>query len=111
MGRILLREVIEGARALGTTTLTIISNTVLKPAIHLYKAMGFVEVPLDSDRGAVRRAAASVAAMGPAELLKLVLEAAARIAGPWTPTAPASLAAAYEFAASRRAIASVTIPT
>jgi len=49
IGRILLREVIDGARALGATTLTIISNTVLGSALHLYKSMGFVEVPLESD--------------------------------------------------------------
>jgi len=49
VGRILLREVIDGAGALDATTLTIISNTVLGSAIHLYKAMGFVEVPLESD--------------------------------------------------------------
>jgi N-acetylglutamate synthase-like GNAT family acetyltransferase len=49
VGRALLHEVVEGARALGATTLTIISNTVLGSAIHLYKSMGFVEVPLESD--------------------------------------------------------------
>lgn len=63
------------------------------------------DAPVDSDRGAVRRSAASVAAMAPGEVLDLVLDAAARLAGPWTPGAPASLAVAYEFAAARRVVA------
>jgi len=63
------------------------------------------DAPIDSDRGAVQRAAAGVAAMGPGEVLKLVLEAASRFAGPWTSGAPAHLAAAYEFSAARRIVA------
>lgn len=63
------------------------------------------DAPGDSDRRAVQRAAASVEAMSPGRLLELVLDAATRLAGPWTSGAPSSLAAAYEFAPARRAIA------
>jgi len=43
--------------------------------------------------------------MGDGEFLALVLHAANRVAGPWTPGARAVLAAAYEVAAERRLIA------
>lgn len=46
IGRRLLSEVIARARGLGARELSILSNTVLEPAIHLYRALGFVEVPL-----------------------------------------------------------------
>ncbi|MCP4625142.1 MAG: GNAT family N-acetyltransferase [bacterium] len=46
VGRRLLVEVIAHARRIGARKLLIISNTVLKAAIHLYREFGFVEVPL-----------------------------------------------------------------
>ena len=48
VGRVLLAEVMRRAQAMGATKLTIVSNTVLGPAIHLYKQLGFREVPLRS---------------------------------------------------------------
>jgi GNAT superfamily N-acetyltransferase len=48
IGSVLLNEVIRHARAMGTEKLTIISNTVLEPAMRLYRDLGFVEVPLQS---------------------------------------------------------------
>src|SRR6185295_3773795 len=44
IGRMLLDEVIRWARAMGAVKLTITSNTVLAPAIHLYRKLGFREV-------------------------------------------------------------------
>lgn len=35
---------------MGARQLFIISNTVLEPAIHLYRRLGFAEVPLPPDR-------------------------------------------------------------
>ena len=49
IGALLLREVIGHARTLGAEKLTIISNTVLEPAMRLYRHLGFVEVPLESN--------------------------------------------------------------
>lgn len=49
IGRALLGEVIALARTLGARQLDIISSTRLGAAIHLYKALGFREVPLESD--------------------------------------------------------------
>jgi GNAT superfamily N-acetyltransferase len=48
IGRVLLEHAIRRARALGAARLTILSNTVLAPAIHLYRQHGFAEVPLRS---------------------------------------------------------------
>jgi ribosomal protein S18 acetylase RimI-like enzyme len=49
IGRNLLAEMIEYARSVGAHRLEIISSTRLAPAIHLYRQMGFREVPLESD--------------------------------------------------------------
>jgi len=49
IGKKLLGEVIDYARSLGAGRLEIISSTRLGPAIRLYKQMGFVEMPLESD--------------------------------------------------------------
>lgn len=49
LGKRLLGEMIAHARSLGAQHLEIISSTRLGPAIRLYKQMGFVEVPLESD--------------------------------------------------------------
>jgi GNAT superfamily N-acetyltransferase len=46
VGRALGEAVIARARALGIPRIELLSNTVLGPAIHLYRALGFVEVPL-----------------------------------------------------------------
>ena len=50
IGRRLLSEVISHARGLGARQLSIRSNTVLEPAIHLYRQMGFLEVPLPAEQ-------------------------------------------------------------
>jgi ribosomal protein S18 acetylase RimI-like enzyme len=49
IGRKLLSEVIRRSPSIGATKLTIISNTVLAPAIHLYRELGFREVPLRNE--------------------------------------------------------------
>lgn len=49
IGKIMLREVIAIARLMGAKRLEILSNTVLDAAIHLYKSVGFQEVPFESD--------------------------------------------------------------
>ena len=49
IGRVLLREVIAHAASRGAYRLTIVSNTCLEQAIHLYRSIGFREVPFDSD--------------------------------------------------------------
>lgn len=49
IGRVLLREVIAHAATLGAYRLTILSNTCLEQAIHLYRSIGFREVPFESD--------------------------------------------------------------
>jgi ribosomal protein S18 acetylase RimI-like enzyme len=46
IGWALGRAAIERARALGAPRVELLSNTVLEPAIRLYRALGFVEVPL-----------------------------------------------------------------
>ena len=49
IGRRLLTEVIAHARALGAKELFIVSNTRLAPALHLYRELGFAEVPPPED--------------------------------------------------------------
>jgi GNAT superfamily N-acetyltransferase len=49
IGRVLLGEVISHARSVGARRLEIISSTRLDTALHLYRSIGFVEVPLASD--------------------------------------------------------------
>jgi ribosomal protein S18 acetylase RimI-like enzyme len=46
IGRALGEAAIEAARACGARRGELLSNTVLDPAIRLYRALGFVEVPL-----------------------------------------------------------------
>jgi len=50
IGRRLLSEVISHARTLGARRLFIISNRILEPAIHLYRQLGFLEVPLPREQ-------------------------------------------------------------
>ena len=58
-----------------------------------------------SEPGTVLRASAAMAATDAGAFLALVLDAATRVAGPWTSGAPEALALAYEAAADRRPIA------
>jgi hypothetical protein len=46
---------VDFARNAGASRIIIVSNTVLAPALRLYRKHGFVEVPLESD-GRYRRA-------------------------------------------------------
>lgn len=50
LGRRLLSEMIARAPQLGARQLYIISNTALGPAIHLYRQLGFREIPLPPDQ-------------------------------------------------------------
>jgi putative acetyltransferase len=45
IGRKLLTHVIEQARAMGTSLLTLGSNTKLADAVHLYESLGFHHLP------------------------------------------------------------------
>ena len=49
VGRRLLQEVIAHAKSIGARRLEIISSTRLDTALHLYRSVGFSEVPLASD--------------------------------------------------------------
>lgn len=46
VGRALAEAAIAKARTLGASRVELLSNTVLEPAIRLYRSLGFVEVPL-----------------------------------------------------------------
>lgn len=48
-GDLLMQAAIHFARERGARRLVIVSNTVLEPAIRLYRKHGFVPVPLDGD--------------------------------------------------------------
>jgi hypothetical protein len=62
-------------------------------------------VPSPTDAAAVERAAAAIDERSFARLATLALDVAERLAGPWMPGAPDSLALAYRDAAARRPIA------
>lgn len=47
IGHALLEAAIAKAKEAGASTMILYSNTILKPAIHLYKKFGFAEVPLE----------------------------------------------------------------
>jgi ribosomal protein S18 acetylase RimI-like enzyme len=47
IGNAMLHFCMEQAKQLGANKLTLFSNTILQPAIHLYRKFGFREVPLD----------------------------------------------------------------
>jgi ribosomal protein S18 acetylase RimI-like enzyme len=47
IGNKMLEFAIEKTRAFGAYKLVLYSNTMLGPAIHLYKKYGFVQVPLE----------------------------------------------------------------
>lgn len=46
IGAMLGRAAVERARRMGAGRVELLSNTVLHPAIHLYRKLGFIEVPL-----------------------------------------------------------------
>lgn len=46
IGNKLLQHCLEKAKELGAARVILYSNTILEPAIHLYKKWGFVEVPM-----------------------------------------------------------------
>jgi ribosomal protein S18 acetylase RimI-like enzyme len=54
-GDLLMEASLAYAREIDSSRVVIVSNTVLSPAIRLYRKHGFVEVPLASD-GRYRRA-------------------------------------------------------
>ena len=49
LGDLLMEASVDFARKTGATKVSIVSNTVLAPAIQLYRKHGFVEVPLAAD--------------------------------------------------------------
>ena len=49
LGDLLMEAAISYAREIGATRLVIVSNTVLAPALQLYRKHGFKEVPLAAD--------------------------------------------------------------
>ena len=46
VGNLMLQFALQKARELGAVKLILYSNTMLKPAIHLYRKYGFSEVPI-----------------------------------------------------------------
>jgi putative acetyltransferase len=49
LGDLLMEAAVDFARLIGARRVAIVSNTVLAPALRLYRKHGFVEVPLESD--------------------------------------------------------------
>jgi GNAT superfamily N-acetyltransferase len=47
LGKALCNAAIEEARSAGAKRIVLYSNTLLKPAIQLYKKLGFTEIPLE----------------------------------------------------------------
>lgn len=47
IGKLLLNHCLDFAKNKGISTLILYSNTQLQPAIHLYKQIGFTEIPLE----------------------------------------------------------------
>ncbi len=47
IGNLLLEYAIDESKKLGAQKIILYSNTILKPAIHLYQKFGFVEVPIE----------------------------------------------------------------
>jgi N-acetylglutamate synthase-like GNAT family acetyltransferase len=48
IGQALCKAAIDKAKQLGIQKLELLSNTLLQPALHLYRKLGFLEVPLPS---------------------------------------------------------------
>jgi GNAT superfamily N-acetyltransferase len=55
LGDLLMEAALDFAREMGANRIAIVSNTMLAPALRLYRKHGFVEVPLEQD-GRYRRA-------------------------------------------------------
>jgi putative acetyltransferase len=49
LGDRLMEAAVDFAREIGASKVVIVSNTLLAPAIRLYRKHGFMEVPLESD--------------------------------------------------------------
>jgi ribosomal protein S18 acetylase RimI-like enzyme len=49
LGDLLMEAAVDFAQEIGASRVVIVSNTVLTPALRLYRKHGFVEVPLESD--------------------------------------------------------------
>lgn len=49
IGKILMNYCFEFAQQNNIKTIILYSNTALKPAIHLYRKLGFVELPVNQD--------------------------------------------------------------
>ena len=49
LGDLLMDAALDFAREIGARRVAIVSNTVLAPALHLYRKHGFAETPLDAD--------------------------------------------------------------
>jgi ribosomal protein S18 acetylase RimI-like enzyme len=49
LGDLLMKAAVDFSRQVGASRVAIVSNTVLAPALRLYRKHGFVEVPLESD--------------------------------------------------------------
>lgn len=47
VGRALAEAVIERARGMGITRLELYTNSILVPAVQLYRSLGFVDAPLE----------------------------------------------------------------
>lgn len=47
IGKVLLEHCLDFAKEKGIRTLILYSNTLLEPAIHLYRKYGFEEIPLE----------------------------------------------------------------
>ncbi len=67
--------------------------------------VAWFDSPADSDPAVVGQAARSVGTMSFGRMVKLAVEAAESLAGPWTGDAPGPLVGAYRHAAARRPIA------
>lgn len=49
-GNLLIQHCIQEAERMGADDLILYSNTLLEPAIHLYRKFGFEEVPVDASQ-------------------------------------------------------------
>jgi putative acetyltransferase len=49
LGDLLMEAAVDFAREIGAARIVIVSNTVLEPALRLYRKHGFLEAPMESD--------------------------------------------------------------
>ena len=54
ISNLLMQAVIDKAATIGASRLILYSNTILIPAIRLYRKFGFTEIPLEENSGYVR---------------------------------------------------------